>query len=78
MIRFIRNLLQTQQTIELHSLNPLFKPYLAMAENIQEIWKFTSYISTVLPEPQADKDNLLAAIARLRSDVDKIQGSMAG
>jgi len=71
--KIARNLLETQHEFELHSLNPFYNPYSVSVENIQEIWKFVSYISAELPQPQTNQNDLLAVIAKLREDVDMIK-----
>ncbi len=74
--KIVKNLLATEQKLELHSLNPFYKPYSVKVEDIQEVWRFASYISAELPQPQVEQTDLLSVISKLREDVDKIKGKL--
>jgi len=72
--KVLENNIENEKKIMLYSLNPIYKPYTLEIEEIQEIWKFTSYISSELPEPQIEKDNIIKAIKKLQTDVEYLKG----
>lgn len=46
----VYNYLKSNQCLLLVSSNPIYKPYLAGATEILEIWKFSGYFSSKMPE----------------------------
>ena len=49
--KIIDNEINTKRSLQLQSLNELYKPYSVKVENILEIWKFVTYFSQEIPEP---------------------------
>jgi transcriptional regulator with XRE-family HTH domain len=72
--KLVQNCLKINETFILHSLNPIYRPYTVRASEVQEIWRFASYISSDMPAPQAGQGSIISAISKLREDVDKILG----
>lgn len=67
------NLLKEKGMLRLFSLNPLYDPYEVPVSEIKEIWKFTHYISSELPDPALPQDELLKTVANLKNDMDKLK-----
>lgn len=53
----------------LRSMNPIYKPYTIHAEDILEIWKFHSYTSREIPEPETDIQQLTRMVRELKSEI---------
>lgn len=73
MFKVVENLLQERKTLRLHSLNPLYDPYEVAANDIKEIWKFVNFISTDMPEPNEEKEQLLHTVNEMKKDIKAIQ-----
>lgn len=71
--KVVENLLQQKQTLKMHSLNPLYDPYEIAANDIREVWKFVNFISTDMPEPNEEKDQLLHTVNEMKKDIKAIQ-----
>jgi transcriptional regulator with XRE-family HTH domain len=48
--KIVNNQLSKNKTLQLTSLNPYYKPYEVVINKVKEVWKFTHYISSQLPE----------------------------
>jgi transcriptional regulator with XRE-family HTH domain len=60
------------------SRNPLYQPYQIHISEVMEIWKFSLYLSSLLPGETLSQEELLAALARLQEDVSEIKGYVKG
>lgn len=56
-------------TVLLRSYNKLYEPYSVGADDILEIWKFYSFSSRELPEPQTDMQVLSRAIMDIHREI---------
>ncbi len=74
--KIVENKLQENQVLVLHSLNPLYKPYEISGESIHEVWLFTHYISNVMPEGQAESQDLQQTVATLQHEIIRIKERM--
>ncbi len=71
--KVIENKIDSEAKLTLHSLNPLYEPYdIAIAE-VKEIWKFVNFISSEMPEPNKEKDQLVDEVKMLKRQVQAIQ-----
>ncbi len=60
--------IQHDGTALLKSLNPEFAPYIVPVDEIRELWKFHSYISTSIPsEPNTDMGYITKTLAEIKS-----------
>lgn len=59
------------QHLELHSLNPLYAPYIVPMEEVAEIWQFYSFSSKNLPPAHTDLDIVLKEIQLLKKHIKK-------
>ena len=48
--KIVTNQIIKNKTLQLSSLNPYYKPYEVIINKVKEVWKFTHYISSELPE----------------------------
>jgi len=61
--------LEKDGMILLQSLNPLYEPYRVAAGDVLEIWKFHTYTTGLLPEPETDMQQLLRMLRELKDEV---------
>jgi transcriptional regulator with XRE-family HTH domain len=71
--KIIEDLIATEGIIRLYSLNPMYEPFNVSINDVKEIWKFTHFISTEIPDPVLPQDELLNTVARLKKDMDKVK-----
>ncbi len=71
--KVVENLIESSGKLMLHSLNPLFLPYEIKISDVTEIWKFVNYISSEVPEPNKEKDELTREVKELKKQVQAIQ-----
>lgn len=71
--KVIENRIESSGKLMLHSLNPLFLPYEIKVSDVTEIWKFVNYISSEVPEPNKEKDDLTREVKELKKQVQAIQ-----
>jgi transcriptional regulator with XRE-family HTH domain len=48
--KVVNNNIKKNKTLELTSLNTYYKPYAVVINKVKEVWKFSHYISSELPE----------------------------
>ncbi|WP_257668985.1 XRE family transcriptional regulator [Parapedobacter tibetensis] len=61
--------LKDNGTCLLRSLNPLTEPYTIHADDVLEIWKFYSFTSRDIPEPETDMRQLVRMVKDLQDEV---------
>lgn len=71
--KLMENKLKTDQKLTVHSLNPLYEPYDIPAQQVKEIWRFTHYISSELPEAEVPGESLVKTVAQLKQDVNLLK-----
>ncbi len=74
--KVIENNIETEKLLTLYSLNPTYDTYNLFVNEISEIWKFTNFISSEIPEPRFPKDDLLTTVASLKHEMNKIKASL--
>ena len=74
--KIVYNQVEDNGTMLLCSTNPAYEPYEIAVESIQEIWKFTHYISSELPEPNLNRNELSSTVLQLQRDVKKLQNTL--
>ena len=55
------------------SLNPVFEPYLIPVIEIKEIWKFTHFISSEMPEEYIPAGEILKSLKKLQKDMEELK-----
>jgi transcriptional regulator with XRE-family HTH domain len=71
--KVLENKIKSEGKIIFHSLNPLYLPFELPVSEIIEVWKFVNYISSEVPEPNKEKDQLAQEVKELRKKVEAIQ-----
>lgn len=75
--KIIENNIEKEKSFKLYSLNPIYKPYDLLINEIREIWKFTNFISNEIPDPRIPKEDLLSTVANLQYEMNKIKEKLA-
>lgn len=75
--KVVHNLLDSEQSFQLCSTNPFYKPYLVHANDILEMWKFVNYISPELPEVRLDDNDLSKSIQSLQQEVHELKSMIS-
>jgi hypothetical protein len=57
----------------MRSLNPIYQDYVVKIGEVQEVWKFISYISTELPEGGLTKERIANILKEVQSVVVKMK-----
>jgi transcriptional regulator with XRE-family HTH domain len=70
------NKLAGEGKLTLYSLNPLYEPFDVHVKQIREIWKFTHFISSEIPEPVLPENELVKTVIALKQDVQRMQLKM--
>ncbi len=73
MFKVVENVIESEGKLKLYSLNPLFLPYEIKVSEVTEVWKFVNYISSEVPEPNKEKDELTREVNELKKQVQAIQ-----
>jgi len=71
--KVIENKIKADRKLTLHSLNSLYEPYDIDISDVKEIWKFVHYISSEMPQPNQEKQDLVDTVKQLRKEVQAIQ-----
>ncbi len=71
--KIVENKLKEEGLLSLHSLNPLYETYDLPIGEIREVWKFVHYISSEMPEPNRERDNITETVKQLQRQVQAIQ-----
>lgn len=71
--KVVENAIENSGKLKLQSLNPLFLPYEIKISDVSEIWKFVNYISSEVPVPNKEKDELTKEVKELKKQVQAIQ-----
>lgn len=67
--KVVYNHIKDKKTLLLCSTNPEYQPYEISIGDILEVWKFTNYISSQLPEPNLSRDKLAETVLQLQKDM---------
>ena len=59
------------------SSNPVFEPYQVKVDDIIEIWKFVTLISSELPEVGLESEDLVEGIKNIQKDVRVILNKLS-
>ncbi len=68
--KIVENRIRREGKLVLYSLNPVYEPFSVRISEVREIWKFTHYISSELPEPVLPEKELISTVARMKHDLD--------
>ncbi len=71
--KVLYNRMKENNSFMLCSTNPEYSPYEVAISEIIEIWKFSNYISSELPEPNISKDRLTNTVMNLQRELAEIK-----
>lgn len=71
--KIIDNLIQHKGKLRLYSLNPVYKPYDVRVPDIKEVWNFTNFISSQVPELGNSVEDLNKKLIDLTREVETIK-----
>jgi len=74
--KLVYNNIKDQGTLLLCSTNPLYEPYEIQIKEVLEVWKFTHYISSELPEPNLNRNELSASVRNLQNEVRVLKNTL--
>ncbi|MBK8845021.1 MAG: LexA family transcriptional regulator [Bacteroidetes bacterium] len=65
--KVVHNQIKKKKNLLLQSLNSFYKPYAIEINEVKEVWKFCNYISSELPTPVRERDELFDKIMQLEN-----------
>ncbi len=71
--KIITNHIKKGKTLLLSSLNALYEPYELTINKVKEVWKFTYYISSQIPEPVMNNETLVSTVLKLKRDMSNLR-----
>ena len=71
--KIITNHIKKGKTLLLSSLNALYEPYELTINKVKEVWQFTHYISSQLPEPAMSNEILASTVLKLKREVSSLR-----
>ncbi|MEA3446043.1 MAG: LexA family transcriptional regulator [Bacteroidota bacterium] len=72
--KLLENKIEKKGAFLAKSLNPMYEPYLIPVGEIKEIWKFTHYISSEIPEEEISVQEIMKSLKKLEGDVNELKG----
>ena len=70
------NKMQETKSFVLVSTNPIYEPYELPVSEIMEIWKFTNFISSELPDSNVSKDDLTTSVMNLQREISLLRNEI--
>ncbi len=70
------NQLQKNKFLTLHSYNTYYKDYDVMADEILEVWRFVSYITHELPDPQVHQQAFMEELSNMEKRISHMKSKM--
>jgi transcriptional regulator with XRE-family HTH domain len=70
--KIVENQISENGFLRLHSLNPIYLPFSIHVSEIKEVWKFTNFISTEMPEARTPENEIVESIREIQKDVKGI------
>ncbi len=71
--KVVYNQVRKHKKFLLRSLNPAYEPYEVPASEVLEVWKFINFISSEIPDPEAEQDQLAKLVMKLQKDVEDVK-----
>ncbi|KEO73815.1 XRE family transcriptional regulator [Anditalea andensis] len=70
--KLVSNLLEEKKVLRLESLNSLYSPYEVEVQEVLEIWKFHSYYTDTIPEPESSLQQLTQQVHEIKLSLRKL------
>lgn len=74
--KVVENMMKEEGKVSLFSLNPVYDPFDVKVKEIREIWRFTHYISSEIPDPFVPQSDLTKTVASLKKEMSIIKSKM--
>jgi transcriptional regulator with XRE-family HTH domain len=71
--KIVYNHINDNQSLQLCSTNPFYKPYFIHVNKVIEVWKFVNYIASDLPDLRFDDNQLRKSLVDLQKEVSEIK-----
>jgi transcriptional regulator with XRE-family HTH domain len=71
--KIAENQIRERRSVKLSSLNSAYKPFEVPIIDVQEVWKFVSYINSEIPGSPTDFDKLMDKISGMQKDVSVLK-----
>ena len=78
LFKVVENLIEENGMLRLHSLNTVFVPYSIHVSEIREVWQFTNFISSEMPESRPQENEIVESIREIKKDVKGINERLGG
>lgn len=78
LFKVVENLIQENGMLRLHSLNTMYVPFSIHVTEIKEVWKFTNFISSEMPEARPQENEIVESIREIKKDVKGINERLNG
>jgi hypothetical protein len=69
----VYNKMEERKSLMLVSSNPDYQPYEIDISEVLEVWKFSTYMSRELPEPNLSKDRISNTLKELQMEIAEIK-----
>jgi transcriptional regulator with XRE-family HTH domain len=73
--KIVENRIDSNGTLNLVSLNPVYKPYSVRITDVREIWRFVLFISPFLPTGNIEHEQIMMMLGEIRNGVDSMKRS---
>ncbi len=74
--KIIENRIKKEGKLSLFSLNPIYEPFEVDVKDVREIWRFTHYLSSEIPDPFIPQSDLTKTVASLKQEMNMIKSEM--
>ncbi len=78
LFKIIENQIEDNGMLRLHSLNPIYVPFSIHISEIKEVWKFTNFISSEMPNARPPENEIMENIREIKKDVKGINERLNG
>jgi len=72
LFKMVTSKIETDRSLNLHSLNPAYIDQDVFAGDVLEVWKYHSHITDVLPSSESMLEGILRAVHEIKVDVKKL------
>lgn len=70
--KLVTNQIREGRTLLLESLNTVYAPYEVDVADVLEIWKFVSYVSDTVPEPELPLQEMSRSLHEIKNELKKL------
>jgi len=70
--KLVTNLIKTNRSLMLRSLNPVYQPYEVNVADILEIWQFVNYISDSIPTAEVPLQEMSRSLYEIKAELKRL------